>query len=29
MVEYNELSAKEKVPIYSLYFEYLKKTYPE
>lgn len=26
---YNELKASEKVPIYSSYFEYLKKAYPE
>lgn len=26
---YNELKTKENVPIFSLYYDYLKKTYPE
>lgn len=29
ILEYNELSAKEKVSVYSLHYEYLKSSYPE
>ena len=29
ILEYNEIKEKEKIPIFSLYFEYLKKAYPE